>query len=78
MKVTLARASHRAEEKTINMLWAGQFADELLKLNTELPVNEESKDITWEKDDDEECTYIVSVNKKTRAVEIMIYDYYVE
>lgn len=80
MKVTVARASNRNEEKTINMIWSGQFADELLKLNEEIPIerDEEGNTKSWEKDDDEEFSYVVSVNKKTRHVEIMIYDFYVE
>ena len=80
MKVTVARASNKNEEKTINMIWSGQFADELLKLNEEIPIerDEEGNTISWEKDDDEEFSYVVSVNKKTRHVEIMIYDFYVE
>lgn len=80
MKVQVCRASERfspESEKTINMIWSGQFADELLKLNTDIPISE-GNDISWEKNDDEEYSYIVSVNKKTRAVEIMLYDCYVE
>lgn len=78
MKVRVARASSKNEEKTVNMWWAGQFADELLKLNEEVPLTEDTKEDSWEDDNDEEYTYVVSVNKKTRAVEIMIYDYYIE
>lgn len=76
MKVTIARASDRSNEKQMNLTWAGQFADELLNLNKEIPKPENVN--TFENDDDEEFSYIVTVNKKTRAVEIMIYDYYVE
>ena len=80
MKVTIARASNRLEEKTTNMTWAGQFADELLKLNEQIPLTktEDGDVVGWETPEDEEFSYVVSVNKKTRAVEIMIYDYYVE
>lgn len=80
MKVTVARASNRDEEKVVNMTWAGQFADELLKLNEEIPLTktEENNVVGWEKPDDDEFNYVISVNKKTRAVEIMIYDTYIE
>ena len=77
MKVRIARASNPVEEKVVNMLWAGQFADELLGLIKEMPLTEENSE-SWEKKDDEEYSFIVSVNKTTRNVEIMLYDYYVE
>jgi hypothetical protein len=83
MKVTVARASNRLGEDadhTINMTWAGQFADELLKLNEQIPLTktEDGEVVGWETPEDEEFSYVVSVNKKTRAVEIMIYDNYIE
>lgn len=75
MKVQVARASDRFNETTVDMQWAGQFADELLKLDEKIPAPENS----WAQDKDgPDFSYIVSVNKDTRKVEIMIYDDYVE
>lgn len=78
MKVKVARASSLPIERTVDMHWAGQFCDELLKLNRQIPIEEYAKDVSWEKEADVEYSYVVSVNSKNRTVEVMIYDYYVE
>lgn len=78
MKVKVARASSLHNEHTVDMHWAGQFCDELLKLNRQIPIEKDAKDVSWEKEADVDYSYVVSVNSKNRTVEVMIYDYYVE
>ena len=77
MKVTVSRASSRADEYETELEIPQLLVKQLLNLGREIPVVENSG--SWDADGQGDSTsFVMSIDPTTKEVELMIYDFYVE
>ena len=76
MKVTITRASERYDEYEADLNIPEDLIEQMLALGGEIPIAENSA--SWDVGKDKSTTFIFDINPETKAVELMIYDYYVE
>ena len=77
MKVTVSRASSRADEYETELEIPQLLVKQLLNLGREIPVVENSG--SWDADGQgDSASFIINIDPTTKEVELMIYDFYVE
>ena len=77
MKITVSRASSRADEYETDLEIPQILIKQLLNLGREIPVEENSG--SWDVDGKGDSTsFLLNIDPTTKEVELMIYDFYVE